>query len=152
MNDSLHTEIWLTWRNLIGDFMMEFSEIEYISYSLWVEQKVNKDKTPPNKFRLRTKQVISQLNNTNDNEIKLILERSIKLAEKRNTIAHNPTLLQIFENETTNELHREFAISTFIEGDYIDLPELKELTAEAIDIKTELYMKLGYLPYENKKG
>ena len=149
MNDS-YTEVSLTWRNLIGDFMMEFSEIEYISYSLWAD-KVNKEK-PSHNFKARTKQVISQLNNGDDIKIKKLLERSITIADKRNTIAHNPMLLKVFENETTNEQHPEFAISTYIEGDYIDLPELKELTAEVTDIKTQLYMSLGYLPQLNNNG
>lgn len=143
MNDS-YSEVSLTWRNLIGDLMMEFSEIEYISYSLWAD-KVKKE-NPSHNFKARTKQVISQLNSGNDIKTKELLERAITIADKRNTIAHNPMLLQAFENEITNELHPEFAISTYIEGDYIDLSELKELTAEAIDIKAQLYMSLGYLP------
>ncbi len=149
MNDT-YTETSLTWRNLIGDFMMEFSEIEYISYSLWAD-KVNNGK-PSHNFKTRTKQVISQLNNGSELKTKNLLEKAVEIADKRNTIAHNPMLLQVFENEITNELHPEFAISTYIEGDYIDLPEMKELTAEATDIKTQLYMLLGYLPQYDKNG
>jgi phosphoenolpyruvate-protein kinase (PTS system EI component) len=143
MNDQ-YTEISLAWRDLIGDFMMEFSEIEYISYSLWYD-KINTGK-PSHNFKARTKQVISQLNSNTDKNIKVLLEKAISIADKRNTIAHNPMLLQVFENKITRELHPEFAIATYIDGDYIDLPEMKEITADLIDIKTELYMTLGYLP------
>jgi hypothetical protein len=150
MTESAHSEQWTTWRNLIGDFMMEFSEIEYISYSLW--GKVLPDKNPSHNFKERTRQIISQLNGSRNIEVKKYLERATELADKRNTIAHNPALLQIFINEETNVIYRELAISTFSEGDYIDLPEIKELTTEARDIKVQLYMKLGYLPQENNNA
>jgi len=150
MDELEYRELWATWRNLIGDFMMEFSEIEYISYTLWAQKVANGN--PSYKFKTRTKQVVSQLNGADEKEVKKNLERAIELADKRNTIAHNPALMQVFVNEKTNEIYHELAISTFKEGDYIDLPELKELTAEACDIKTALYMKLGYLPYENQNG
>ena len=150
MNDQDFKEQWTTWRNLIGDFMMEFSEIEYISYSLWAKKISGAN--PSHNFKERTKQVISQLNGAKNVKIKSNLEKAIALADKRNTIAHNPALMQIFINEETKEIYHELAISTFKEGDYIDLPELKELVAEAEDIKMQLYMQLGYLPHEDKIG
>ncbi len=130
--------------------MMEFSEIEYISYSLWFSQKLSQK--PPHSFKQRTDKVINSLDEKRDKSTIDLLFQAINLAKRRNTIAHNPTLLQIFENKDTNQLHREFAINTFLEGDYIDLPELKELVAEARDIKTQLYMKFGYLPLNNRKN
>ena len=150
MNDQDYKELWIVWRNLIGDFMIEFSEIEYISYSLWTKKVSNGD--PSHSFKERTRQVVSQLNGSKNFEIKSNLERAIDLADKRNTIAHNPALMQIFINEKTNDIYHELSISTFKEGYYIDLPELKELVAEAGDIKTKLYMQLGYLPQEDKNG
>jgi len=150
MTEPTHSEVWTTWRDLIGNFMMEFSEIEYISFSLW--RGIFSNENPSHNFKKRTKRVISQLNGSDNIEIRKNLERAIDIADKRNTIAHNPTLMQIFINEETNQIYRELAISTFSEGNYIDLPEIKELTAEARDIKVQLYMKLGYLPQENKNA
>jgi len=148
MAGSDYEDKWGIWRNLIGDFMMEFSEIEYISYSLW-SSRVNKN-TPSHNFKSRTKQVISQLNSKNDKKIKLLLEKALTISDKRNIVAHNPTLLQVFEDRETNKLYSEFAISTYVKGDYMNVAELEELTAEVRHIKTQLYMYLGYLPYEDK--
>ena len=63
MNDSEYKLVWDEWRNLIGDFMMEFGEIEYISYSLW--SKKFKTGIPDHNFKARTSQVVSQLNGKN---------------------------------------------------------------------------------------
>lgn len=145
-----YQELWNKWRGLIGDFMMEFGEIEYISYSLW-SKKVNKG-TPDYNFKTRTRQVVSQLNGRNNKDIKDLLDKAITLADKRNTIAHNPTLLKIFEDKISINSKPEFAISTYVTGESIDLAELKELIAEVVDIKTQLYMSLGYLPYEDSHG
>lgn len=148
MKNIEYEQLWEKWRNLIGDFMMEFSEVEYISYSLWLK-KVNKN-SPSHNFKARTCQVISQLNGKKDKNIKTLLERAIVIADKRNTIAHNPTLLQIFEDKEVKHLKPEFAISTYIKSDHIDILDLEEITAEVTDIKTQLYMSLGYLPIEDK--
>ena len=140
-----YDRLWEKWRDLIGDFGMEFSEIEYISYSLW-SKKIN-DGLPSHQFTARTKQVISKLSNKDDKHVKDLLKRAIKVAKKRNTIVHNPALMQVFQNKTTGNIQPEFTISTFVTGDSIDIFELQELTAEVTDIKTQLYMSLGYLPH-----
>lgn len=134
------------WRNLIGDFMLDFGEIEYISYSLW-SQKYNTG-LPPHNFTKRTRQVISKLCSRSDKDTISLLNRAIHLAKKRNTIAHNPLHLHVFEHKETKELYPEFLISSYLQKECIDDFELIELKAEATDIMTQLYLSLGYLPSE----
>lgn len=150
MNDVSHEEIRIKWRNLIGDFMMEFGEIEYISYSLWSKQY--KHKEPIHGFTKRTRQLISQLNNKKNKEVIRLLEDAINLAVYRNIIAHNPMLLMIFKQNAINVAYPEFSISAYMKDNCIHIDKLEELTAKATNIKTQLCMILGYLPQEDKNG
>jgi hypothetical protein len=143
MNDSEFSDIQLAWRNQIGDFIVSFSEIEYISYTLWAE-KINKDQAPHN-FKDRARQVTSQLNGKKFITLKDLLERAIEIAGKRNTIAHNPMLIQIFQHHESKELNAEFAISSFSGEDYITLEQLISLVTEIEEIKIKLYKEIGLL-------
>lgn len=146
MKDEDHDKIWTEWRNLIGDFMMEFSEIEFISFNLW--SKKYPGQTPSHNFKERTNQVISQLNGNKNAKVQALLKKSVDLADRRNTVAHNPTLMQVFQKTDSEELLFEYAISSFSQADYVNLEDMKELVAEVTDIKTSIYMELGYLPHE----
>jgi len=112
--------------------------------------KTHNSGSPPHNFTKRTKQVISQLNNNKDENIISLLKNAIKLSKKRNTIVHNPMHLQVYQHNVTKELYPEFAIMSFVGNDYVDLPDLTEITAEVTDTMTQLYMTLGYLPIEDK--
>lgn len=147
MNQIEYEDLWKKWRDLIGDFVMEFSEIEYISYSLWFKNINNGQ--PSHQFTARTNQVISKLNNKNYTPVKALLKKAIHIAKKRNAIVHNPALMKIFHDNETGVTQPQFSISTFVAGDSINLSELKELTAEVTSIKTKLYMILGYLPHQD---
>ena len=74
------------------------------------------------------------------------------MADKRNTIAHNPMQAQVFQHGRTGELLVEMAISSATTADYIDDAELKELRAEAEDLVTRLYMSLGLIENEASNG
>lgn len=70
--------------------------------------------------------------------------QSLRLADKRNTIAHNPIQVQVWEHSETGKVLFEHAITSTESADYIDDAELTELRAEAEDLSTCLYMALGY--------
>ena len=103
----------------------------------------------PHNFKERAGQVISKLNGNKYKYLRELLERAVKISDKRNTIAHNPMQLHIQEHKKAGTLHPVFAVSSFMGGDYIDLIELKELVAEAVDISAGLYDASGYMPYKS---
>jgi bisphosphoglycerate-independent phosphoglycerate mutase (AlkP superfamily) len=74
-----------------------------------------------------------------------VLEQALRLADKRNTVAHNPMQVQVFEHSKTCEVLFKQAITSETAGDYIDDAELAELRAEAEDLVTKLYLALGYV-------
>jgi hypothetical protein len=74
------------------------------------------------------------------------------MADKRNTIAHNPMQAQVFQHGRTGELLIELAISSQTNEDYIDDAELKELRAAMEDLVTRLYISLGIIKKEDRNG
>lgn len=133
------------WRDLVGGFILAFGDIELITFRLWRDHV--KAEPIPHNFKERTGRVLSALRQQGDKHEKAIehLERSLRLADKRNTVAHNPTQVQVFEHSKTGEVLFEQAISSEANDDYIDDSELTELRAEAEDIASQLYFVVGYL-------
>jgi bisphosphoglycerate-independent phosphoglycerate mutase (AlkP superfamily) len=106
---------------------------------------VSRDPAPHN-FKERTGQVLSVLRRHGGDYERVvdIFVQSLRLADKRNTIAHNPTQVQVWEHSKTGGVMFEHAITSTTSAEYIDDAELTELRAEAEDISTRLYMALGY--------
>jgi hypothetical protein len=77
------------WRDLVAGFILAFREIELWSFRLW-RNHVSSDPAPHN-FKDRTGQVLSALRRLGSYYIHVVsvLEQSLKLADKRNTIAHS---------------------------------------------------------------
>ena len=122
---------------------MAFGDIEVITHRLWREHCQGK---APN-FKPRVTQLLEALKTveTNNSDLISCLESALELVEKRNTIAHNPAQVQVFQHGRTGELLIELGISSETSDDYIDDCELKELTASAEEIVTRMYMLLGLL-------
>jgi hypothetical protein len=132
------------WRDLVGGFILAFGEIELWSFRLWRDH-VSSDPAPHN-FKERTGRVLSalrQLGGDNQRVVEVLVQ-SLRLADKRNTIAHNPMQVQVWEHSKTGEVLFEHAITSTASADYIDDAELTELRAEAEELSTRLYMALGY--------
>jgi hypothetical protein len=70
---------------------------------------------------------------------------ALRIADKRNTVAHNPMQVQVFEHSKTGQILVEQAISSSTTDDYIDDAELMELRSEAEDLVVRLYMAIGFL-------
>lgn len=132
------------WRDLVGGFILAFGDIELQSFRLW-RQHVGTSPIPHN-FKERTGRVLTKLRNLGpENEVAIgIFEQSLRLADKRNTVAHHPMQVQIFKHSKTGEVLFDAAISSEISDDYIDDAELMELRAEAEDLASRLYMALGF--------
>jgi hypothetical protein len=132
-------------RDLVGGFILAFGDIELITFRLWRDH-VQAAPIPHN-FTERTGRVLSALRKLGSEHAGTVkvLEQALRLADKRNTVAHNPTQVQVYEHSKTREVLFEQAITSETAGDYIDDAELTELRAEAEDLVTKLYLALGYV-------
>lgn len=138
------------WKLLVGGFILSFGDIEMITFRLW--QKLYGDREFPKQFSDRTAKLIGKLSEAEEKNGKLInlLRQANKLSAKRHTIAHNPMEVQVFEHTRTGRLLTESAISSPINGDYIDDLELEELVAEAEHLVSDLFIEVGYVVKEPK--
>ena len=129
------------WRDLVGGFILAFGDIEVITHRLWKDHC----RGIPPLFKNRVTTLLSTLQNTNpkNEEVIVCLKEALRLADRRNTIAHNPTQAQVFQHGRTGELLVEMAISSETSDDYIDDAQLKELSAEVEGLVTRLYISLG---------
>lgn len=138
------------WRDLVGGFILAFGDVEVITHRLWRDHC--NGKAPLFKPRVEALlQALRKLEPRNDAVISC-LEAAYRMADKRNTIAHNPMQAQVFQHGRTGELLVEMAISSATTADYIDDAELKELRAEAGRPVTRLYMSLGLIENEASNG
>jgi hypothetical protein len=144
MTDDSYKKEMDKWCHLVGSFILSFGDIELITYRLWKE--CFPDNRAPNRFKERTNKIIDYLKEQEEveNEIIKNLQRALKIANRRNTIAHNPVQVQVFQHSRTGQLMAEQAICSITNKDYIDDLELIELKGEVEDILSSLYMKIGF--------
>jgi len=129
------------WKDEIGSFIVEFCDIEYMSFLLHEQLFPNGD--PSHNFKDRTKTVMSQLNGKSKAILKGYLEDALELAERRNTIVHNPMMVQIFKNKVSSELHSETAIFSYKKRDYVSFEEMKNLNVQVTQLKSKLVGEIG---------
>lgn len=151
MSDN-HDDPMAKWRDLIGGFILAFGDIELISFRLW-RNHVKRLPIPHN-FKDRTGQVLAALRRLGSGHEKVInpLEQAMRLADKRNTVAHHPMQVQVYQHSTTGEVLFEQAISSETTDDYVDDAELTELRAEAEGLAAELYMALGCVDPRDRRS
>jgi len=144
MADLSASDEYQKWRDLVGGFILAFGDIELITHQLWREYF--EDQTPPVFFKERTSKLMGQLRHDEEanREIISALTEALRIADKRNTVAHNPMQVQVFEHSKTGELFFEQAISSATNDDYIDDLELMELRGKAEQLVSQLYMKIGF--------
>jgi hypothetical protein len=133
------------WRDLVGGFILAFGDIELITIRLWRDY-VGESPTP-HQFKERTGRVLSALRRAGDQHAAVIipLEEALRIADKRNTVAHHPMQVQVYQHSKTGEVLFEQAISSETTDDYIDDAELTELRAQAEDLVSRLYISVGYI-------
>jgi len=139
------------WRDLVGGFILAFGDVETITHRLWRDHCAGK---PPVFFKERTTKLLSVLLSAHPRNDDVIgcLQEALQIANKRNTIAHNPMQAQVFQHSKTGKILIENAISSETSDDYIDDLQLIELRAEAEELVTRLYMALGFLTKEPRVG
>lgn len=127
------------WIRLVGNFILAFGDIELVSFMLWSDYYPTK--TPSHNFKERTTKVLGPLKGDAkaSPEIPALLIEALRLADKRNTIAHHPLQVQVFQHSTTGKYFTELAISSETTDDYITDEELERLGIEARSIAKALY-------------
>jgi hypothetical protein len=128
------------WRDLVGGFILAFGEIELFTYHIWPQYLSSKK--PPQLFKPRAWALIAALQVGLDTSRETVeaLKEAVSLSEKRNTIAHNPTMVEVYEHTQTGALIARRAIFSRKSKEFIDDAELEELVAAAEDIVSRLYM------------
>jgi hypothetical protein len=147
MPDRAAEDYMATWRDLVGGFILAFGDIELISYRLWRE---NFRDAPPTRFKERTRKLLGHLrqDESKHREVISAFVEALRIADKRNTVAHNPIQVQVFEHSKTGQLFVEQGILSETSTDYIDDAELTELRAATEDIVARLYMVIGFASKE----
>ena len=139
------------WRDLVGGFILAFGDVELISYRLW-RSHVGEEQ-PPARFADRTRKLLGYLRRDEETNREVIdaMIAALRIAEKRNTVAHNPMQVQVFKHSATGQFFIEQAITSATTEDYIDDAELTELRAEAEDLVSRLYLAIGF-PSRDPRG
>ena len=130
------------WEAHVGRVIVRFGEIEYITVKCL--EVLPRDRIAASTARMPFAQRASLLleilegRGTSSEHIEGLqraLTQARQLAEKRNLIAHNPVMLEIYTNEDETQARTQFAIASARGGGKaITLDELKELSAEIDDL------------------
>jgi hypothetical protein len=137
-----HERRFEEWASLIGHFILAFGEIELATFMLW--RKYFGEQLPSHNFKERTGAVLARLRNDPGHKPQLVLdlENALRVADKRNTVAHHPMCVQVFKHMITDELALEFAIKSEVNDDYIDDQELRRLGVETRSLVASIYAAL----------
>lgn len=134
------------WRAATGRFLLEFASIEWFTYHIINELPTERifESTKDLPFRKRADLAIQLLQGKGLDESLTqkaisLLKESIKLAEKRNILAHSPLLLNLFDEAVGPDL--KFDIFRY--GDSvpeISFEDLEQLCLKVEAITRELYI------------
>lgn len=131
------------WELLVGGFILAFGDIELISIELWREHF---EADPPREFSSRVNKIIGKLKTLGPsrNELIELLQQASRLSKKRNTLAHNPMQVEVYEHRKSGQMLLKGGIRALFGDDFIDDLELEELAAEAKMLSSKFYIAIGY--------
>jgi hypothetical protein len=136
------------WEALVGKALLRFGDIELISIKClaWLPKDKIGAAAAKLGFGSRVDILLELLaaRETRDSRLEAIMigmKRAKELAKKRNLIAHNPVMLNLYVNKDETEHLAEYSISSArSEGQTMDLDELREFAAEVEDLSATLWM------------
>jgi hypothetical protein len=132
------------WRDLVGGFILAFGDIELVSHKLW--NRYYPDTEPPVNFKERTGKLLWHARQ--DARVKApaidALESSLRLADRRNTIAHNPMQVQVYQHSTLGSLVLQLAISSPASDQFITDEALQALRSEVEEVASTLYANIEF--------
>lgn len=142
--NSAHTE----WEQLVGKAIIRFGEIEIISLKCLAYFSRDRIGVSLAKLNFASRaDILIELLQGRENigpDAQGLLEafqRARTLAETRNLIAHNPVMLDLYINQESTESRADYSITSARSGSKtLDLPGLKEFSAEVDDLATTLWM------------
>ena len=126
------------WALLIGRFLLAFGDLELFSILLW--RRCCPGEAIPHNFKERTRKVIAKLKKESPTPKGVVeaLIAAMRLADKRNTVAHHPMCVQVFEHTSKDIMALEFAIRSEFSDEYITDQQLVGLTDETRQIVKDL--------------
>lgn len=127
------------WERLIGRFIFAFGEVELLTFILWRHYAIAE--APPHNFKERTGRVLTKLRaDTSDKRLLVpLFEKSLRLADKRNAVAHHPMAAQVFQHTRTGEHMVKFAIHSQTSDEFISDEELAQLGDTTRELVSQLY-------------
>ena len=130
------------WERLVGRFILAFGEIELSTFVLW--RMLGAGEPAPQNFKERTGVLLSRLRCLPDPHVNLcqLLEDCLRLADKRNAVAHHPLCVQVFEHTKTGEYVVEVAIRSETSDEYITDKELEEMGGRTRKLAEEIFKAL----------
>ncbi len=142
------------WAVLIGRLFIAFGSIERTTHNCLIDWL--KDPTYAHISKMRFSQrvdviidLLGTLEFVEQNKADLIqgLKKAKKLAEKRNIVAHNPLMLDLFDGD-----FKEIIISNTKDGVTITFEELQQITQSAESLSTELINTCTKIKLEGWEG
>jgi len=140
------------WEALVGHTIVRFGEIEYITIKCL--ELLPQDRIAATAARMPFAQRVNlvleilegrKITSKYVQQLVRHLVRARQLAEKRNLIAHNPVMLEIYSNRDETEARTRYAIASARGGGKpITLEDLKELAAEVDDLAASMWLCFNY--------
>ncbi len=127
------------WRDLVGGFILAFGEVELLTLYLWRRYFANEP--PPHSFRERTGKLLGPMKrdaSVTQVLCDLLIEAN-RLADERNTIAHNPVQAQVFSHTSTGQYMIELAITSPVSEHYITDQRLSDLQTQTKELVRALW-------------
>ena len=130
------------WRDLVGGFILAFGDIEFSTFFLW--EKYYSQEQAPNNFKERTGKILGKLRADRDAGPAVIesFVEALRIADKRNTVAHHPLQVQIFQHSETGKLITKLGISSETTDEFISDTELEALRIQTELLRTRIYRSL----------
>lgn len=132
------------WATQIGRVFIAFGSIEYITIQCLKTIPTDNIFKSTRNFQLTSRIELIQdlLEPLSDAEVErfvALLQRAKDLAKKRNLLAHNPLMLNVYVNEENDFRMQETVASLRDERKHMTYEELKSLALEAEDLASQLY-------------
>lgn len=143
------------WYGVVGKAIVGFGELELVTYKCLAHLPSDKiaDTSSRLGFALRVDLIVEILEGREaaselTAEFVRLLKRARVLAQTRNDIAHNPVMLNVFENDTSGDLSLQRCIATARGGRIIDLAAAKEFADEVESLAADMWLAIGKLGEE----
>jgi hypothetical protein len=138
------------WATAIGRMFVAFGSIESCTYECidaFAEESIAKYlKGMPLAKRVEVLVDLvnsKELEHENKSDFLSNLEKIRKLLEKRNLIAHNPLVLQVYDEETSESVCRERIISVKKKNKHINYDEIIAIAEKSENLSSSIHLNMA---------